>query len=155
MSKTIHTSDGFTLVELLIAVVILSILVGIGAPSLSRMLPKQRLNGAAKKVAWDLRAARMLAIKQKHKVKVTFVNAFDYEIWNDRDNDNTEDSGEVTVKTIRNDYRGISISSLKHPIFNPIGTVSNSPDEIQPITLTNTNGTKTIVISIAGRVKLS
>ncbi len=155
MKKTLSASDGLTLVEFLIAFVILSILAGLSAPSLSNIIPKHRLNGAAQKIAWDLQAARMLAIKQKRNVSVTFVNAFDYKIWHDRNNDNIEDNNEVTVKSIRDDYRGVRITSIKNPEFNPLGTVLNAPHAGQPITLTNVMGSKTIVVSIAGRVKLS
>lgn len=155
LKKTLYNSDGFTLVELLIAFVILSILASLSAPSLSTIIPKQRLYGAAQKIVWDLQAARMLAIKQKRHVSITFVNASDYKIWQDRNNDNIEDSNEVTVKSLHDDYRGVSITSLNNPTFNPLGTVSNAPHVGQPITLTNVTGSKTIVISIAGRVKLS
>lgn len=150
-----YNSNGFTFVELMIAIVMLGILAAVGAPHLSTMIPKQRLNGAAQNIAWELQAARMLAIKQKHDVSVTFVNDADYEIWQDRDHDNIADSGEVTLKSIRNRYHGVHITSTLHPTFHPLGTVSNAPHAGQPITLSNVSGTKTIEISLAGRVKLS
>jgi prepilin-type N-terminal cleavage/methylation domain-containing protein len=154
--KRIHNnSDAFTFVELLIAIVIFGILAGLGAPRLSTMIPKRRLNGAAQKIAWDLQAARMVAIKQKYNVSVTFVNDVDYKIWQDRDHDNVEDADEVTMKSIRDAYRGVHIASTQSPTFHPLGTVSNTPDAGQPITLSNASGSKTIVVSIAGRVKLS
>ena len=155
MKQTRNNSGGFTFVELLIAIVIAGILAGFGVPRLSAMIPKRRLNGAAQKIAWDLQAARMSAIKHKYNVSVTFVNDVDYKIWYDRDHDNVEDGDEVTVKSIRNAYRGVSIASTRNPTFHPLGTVLNAPHDGQPITLSNVSGTKTIAVSIAGRVKLS
>lgn len=155
MIQTRNNSGGFTFVELLIAIVILGILAGLGAPRLSAMIPKRRLNGAAQKIAWDLQAARMSAIKQKYNISVTFVSDVDYKIWHDRDRDNVEDSGEVTVKSIRDAYRGVSIASTQNPTFHPLGTVLNAPHAGQPITLSNVSGTKTVTVSIAGRIKLS
>lgn len=155
MKTTRYDANGFTLVELMIAIVMLGILAGLGAPYLSSMMPKRRLHGAAQKMTWELQAARMLAIKQKLNVTVTFVNEADYEIWQDRDHDNVEDSGEVTVKSIRDDYPGVRLASSLNPTFHPLGTVTNAPHAGQPITLSNVSGTKTIEISLAGRVKLS
>jgi prepilin-type N-terminal cleavage/methylation domain-containing protein len=149
-----YDSNGFTFVELMIAIAIIGILAGLGAPHLSAMLRKQRLNGAVQKITWELQAARMLAIKQKYDVSVTFVNDGDYEIWQDRDHDNIADSDEVTVKSIRDHYRGVHLVSALHPTFHPLGTVSNAPHAGQPITVSNASGSKTIEISLAGRVKV-
>lgn len=153
--KTIRdNSNGFTFVELMIAILMLGILASLGAPYLSTMIPKRRLHGAAQKIAWELQGARMLAIKQRHNVSVRFVNDVDYEIWQDRDHDNIEDSDEVTVKSIADHYRGVRLASTLHPTFHPLGTVSHAPHAGQPITVSNVSGRKTIEISLAGRVKL-
>lgn len=157
-TNTLFRADGFSLVEILIAFVILVILAGLSAPNFSRQIPKRKLHGATQQVVWDLRAARTLAIRQQRNVKVVFANGafdYDYKIWHDADSDNVEDAGEVTQKTIRDAYHGVHISSAKHPIFTPTGAAIDTPTDADPITLSNGVGSKTIVISLAGHVSLN
>ena len=56
---------GFTLVELCIGVMIVSLLGAVAAPHLSGLLRQYRLNGAAQVVWGDLHRARLTAIVQR------------------------------------------------------------------------------------------
>src|SRR5687768_12572748 len=62
---------GFTLVEALIAIVILGILVGALAPVVSRQISHSRVNNAAHLLAADLENALSLAGRQRSPVRVT------------------------------------------------------------------------------------
>ena len=62
---------GFTLVETLIAIVILGILVGALAPVVSRQISHSRVNNAAQLLAADLENALSLAGRQRSPVRVT------------------------------------------------------------------------------------
>ena len=53
---------GFTLVELLVALVVMAILVAIAAPAFQNLLERQRLEGVAETFLSDLRAARADAL---------------------------------------------------------------------------------------------
>ena len=76
LGKSMKTGDeaGFTLVELMIAMMIMSILAVATAPQLIGLLRSYRLNGAAGLVWTDLYRARMLAIKERRSVQVDFTS---------------------------------------------------------------------------------
>ena len=61
---------GLTLVELLTALVILSVLVSLAAPSFSRMLTEQRLRQATNELRISMVTARAEAIKRGETVAV-------------------------------------------------------------------------------------
>jgi type IV fimbrial biogenesis protein FimT len=63
---------GFTLMELMIAIVILCVLLGLAIPSFSRWLPRYRLRGAARDVYSNLQLAKMTAIKDRARCGVLF-----------------------------------------------------------------------------------
>jgi hypothetical protein len=48
-------------------------------------------------------------------------------------------------------YKGVTLSSTNNPIFSPRGTASN----LATISITNSSGTKSITISITGRVHIT
>ncbi len=64
--------SGFTLIELIVTVVILSILAGFAIPGFSRWLPGYRLKSAARDVFSNLQLAKLEAIKQNQDCNVTF-----------------------------------------------------------------------------------
>jgi type IV fimbrial biogenesis protein FimT len=63
---------GFTLLELMITIVILCLLLGLAIPGFSSWLPKYRLRGAARDIYSNLQLAKMTAVKDRKRCKVTF-----------------------------------------------------------------------------------
>ena len=63
---------GFTIFDVLIAVMILAILSAVGVPSLEGLLRGYRLNGATRLVWLDVQRARMAAIKESRTIRVDF-----------------------------------------------------------------------------------
>jgi len=117
-------------------------------------LPGMRLNGAARQIMGDLMAARMDSVKQNNEVRVFFNSpgTNQYQILDDDDNDGTADMGEaITTKNIQDNYHDVTFTSTNNPIFLPRGTATSLPT----ITLQNSSGTKTVTVSIAGRVKIN
>ncbi len=64
--------QGFTVLELLITIIILSVLLGIAIPSFSSWLPKYRLRGAARDIYSNLQLAKMTAVKDRARCGVFF-----------------------------------------------------------------------------------
>ncbi len=147
------TNAGFTLMEMMVVVAVLAIMTGVAIPGFMELLPGMRLNGAARQVMGDLMAARMKAVKLNQKTKIFFDNNHQYRICNDADKDDTvaDGEGDVESRDIQDEYPDVTFSSTPSGlVFSPRGTSTN-----RSITLQNSEGSKTITTSIAGRVKIN
>ena len=139
---------------MMIIVAIAAIMAAVAIPAFMSMLPGMRLNGAARQVMTDLMAAKMEAVKQNNEFRVFFNSpgTNQYQILDDDDNDGAADPGEaIATKNIQDNYSGVTFSSTNNPIFNPSGTATSLPT----ITLQNSSGSKSVTVSIAGRVKIN
>lgn len=65
-----RTSKGFTLVELMIVLAIVSIMLGTGAPAMSSVIRSVQLGNASNDLLWSLLVARSEAVKRKSRVTV-------------------------------------------------------------------------------------
>jgi len=63
---------GFTLIELMVAILILCVLLGLAIPAFSTWLPRYRLRGAAREIYSNLQLAKMTAVKDRKRCKVAF-----------------------------------------------------------------------------------
>ena len=151
MTGKIGETAGFSLTGLLMTLALAAVMVGMAAPSYLDLLPRHRLNGAARQVVGDLMWARMKAVQRNNRFRVFFLSDHEYRILDDTDNDNAVDAGEWTVtRDLSTEYRDVVISANNNPIFSPRGTASS----LATITLANDAGSKRITISIAGRVRV-
>lgn len=129
---------GFTVIELLAAMAVAMILLGIAVPGFLSWLPTVRLSGAARQVATDLQVARMKAISQNVSYTVTFnVTNGSYTFGSD-----SRDLGQL--------YPGITITSASNPTFSPRGTAN-----AVTVTLSNGSATKQVQVNTVGRVSIA
>ncbi len=144
------SKKGFTLVELMIVITVMALLFAIGAPTFQTYRTQSRLKGATRQVASDLMAARMQAIKENNRFKVSLINNHQYTILDDNNNNGAADSGEATqTSDIQIEYYDVTMISNNSPIFLPNGTAAN----MATITLTNPAGSRNVTVAITGRVK--
>jgi type IV fimbrial biogenesis protein FimT len=78
---------GFSLIELMVAIAIISILMGLAIPGFARWLPNYRLKGAARDLYSNLQLAKSGAIKDRTEWAIRFTSATSYEVWSARDPD--------------------------------------------------------------------
>ena len=144
-------SHGFTLMEVMIVLGIMSIVLMLTNMWLSTQLPHWRLNGAVRPVMSDLVAAKMNAVVERNRQRVFFQDNRHYVILDDKNNNGKIDSGEhQEVRDIQADYQDVTMTASNNPSFLPRGTASN----LASITLTNSAGSRKITVSITGRVKV-
>ena len=146
-------ASGFTVMELVVVIGLALLITGIALPNFLSWLPTLRLSNAARQVATDLQVARVKAISQNTKFRISFVGAIpgadSYEL--EKEDPNSpgnfiKESGPFDLP------EGITVKAVgPHPHFLPRGT-ANTPSTI---TLENGNGdTKEINIALVGRVKI-
>lgn len=133
---------GFTVAEMLIAVVIFGVLVAIAVPQFIAFRPTSRLNGAARQVYSELMWARSKAVSENSAYVVTFPT-----------NQTMQISGSMTkTVSIQNEYSDVTLTSSASTItFSSRGTADVAPT----ITLTNSGGSKTVTVRITGTATIS
>ena len=142
--------SGFTVLELIVAVGIAMVVMGIAVPSFMTWLPTLRLSSGARQVATDLQVARMKAISQNRKFRLNFDTTTTYYLQSDLNNDGTIASGENDSGPFSLP-EGISTTVGTTPEFQPRGTASGAGT----ITLQNVNSeTKNVQVAVVGRVTI-
>jgi prepilin-type N-terminal cleavage/methylation domain-containing protein len=139
----IANERGFTLVELLIGAMIISIIAAFAVPQFSSTLRVYRLNGARKVIWGDLHKARMMAIKENRTIKVDFTSG-SYEIVR-------VDSGEVLFRrNLTTDFPGITVSIPNNTVsFGSTGTAGGGGKTVQ---VQSATASKSFTILTTGRI---
>ena len=130
---------------------VLAILLAVTAPLFSQIRQVYDLRGAAREIFSELQKARMAAVMENNRYRFVLIDSSQYKIHDDNDNDNVEDAGEtVTTKNVQTDSPGVTFTATNTVTFVPNGTASS----YGTITLTNTSGSKSVVVSSAGRIRI-
>ena len=146
-----YSDRGYTLMELMMVMTIVVMVLSLSQSWVTSQLPKWRLNGATRQVVSDFMGAKMQAVTQGNKHRVTFLDNHHYAILDDDNSNGRPDPGELLVtRDIRTDYVDVTMSWTNNPIFHPRGTASN----LGTVTLKNSAGSKSISVGITGRVKV-
>lgn len=140
---------GFTLIEFLIAISILSVVFLISLYSLRGLAPDLQLSGTARQIATDLRYVQQLSITEQEDYCIKMF--FDTKKYQVIKCDETKIISEKVLPGYISNFSSTVFAENKIE-FNPYGAVKESGT----ITLTNTvSKTKTIDIKPSGFVKIN
>ena len=105
MHKNLRKNSGFTIIELMIVIGMISILSAIAIPSLMKWMPNYRLKAEARNLYSNMQKAKIEAIKRKQNVLISFVTgtydpdgqigSYQVFVHSDTNNDGNYDSGEI------------------------------------------------------------
>ena len=151
-----NQSAGFTLIELMSAMAIFSILAVIAIPNCISWYASSKLNSATRSLMSDLSMARMHAITANEVVKVLFF-IDGYTAFIDENDDDVIDAGEEILRE-RNYPAGVSMSANTFPsdkmIFDRTGIV-NPPGSGGEIVLDQGSGTRMrVLVNLTGRIQV-
>ncbi len=153
-----NNNSGFSLIETIMTLVIISLVFSLGCYGFNRVIPKYRLEGAVNNLVSDLHLARMRAIGQNCFYRIQ-VDPLQKQYFLERESVNSPSRWPGTQEGLLrkfNDpnnlyyYPGVDLeSSSNNPIFLPRGSVVGTT-----IVLKNSFGQKKITLSSQGRVKV-
>jgi type II secretion system protein H len=137
---------GFSLIEMMIVVIIISVLAAIGIPAFSSWKEKQAVSNAASSLLAHLKQARNLAVAENRSIRITFAStAYTF------DADTTGNCGTCKNNVISYSQfsDNLSMSPATTRTFTSHGTANSGT-----ITLTASGSSKKIVMNIIGRAYL-
>lgn len=149
--EIITETKGFSVLEFTIVMAVVAILGAIASP----YFVANKVVAAALTMHRDLQYARMLAISQKHDVRVVFTvvdgSSGQYMIHEDTDNSGSIDEGEATtIRDLTNEYKGVIFSANQGAAtFSSSGTVNSGT-----VTLTDGSDTRYVTFTWTGRVRI-
>ena len=160
---------GFTLAEVLIVVVIMTILMSIAAPGFLDFLRTSQAMGAVNEFVSDINMARTEAIRKRSRVVVCSRQtdsacggasdwANGYLVFVDADSDGVFDAGEVLVKVVQSPGSRITLaltatatgSAVSNLIFRPSGGVPTATSAV--ICMGSGLPGKRATVSLAGQI---
>ncbi len=157
-------SDGFTIVELMITILVLAVLISLGAPNLQQMIVNNRLTTEVNSLVAGLQYARSEALRRNAVVTIGS-NSTDWSggwsVWLDTDADNVVDSTETLLRAQSAQASGYTIkppsSVTTSPAalrFNPNGTIANASPLITEVCKSGVVG-RVVTVSPVGQVQTS
>jgi len=133
---------GFTLVEAVIVLALVSLLILAGSGSISGLAPRYQLQRAVWEVRSRLNQARIRSVWEGVSVRVRLSSgAIALEQYDEKGK---------TWKTLQTEFlEGVLIEANNSPIFHPTGTVTG----LATILVSNSRGAYRITLAISGRIK--
>lgn len=144
-------SAGFTLTELMLAVAVLGILVGVGMPSFTKMIRNAEIRSAAESVSSGVQRARGEAVAHNTKVQFTLGSGTSWYV----DYVSTPNPAARLDSRASSESANASMSIL--PVgattitFNQLGQVVTNADAsatLTQVTFTATGGNQTLLVTI-------
>jgi prepilin-type N-terminal cleavage/methylation domain-containing protein len=141
--------SGYSLAEILTAVVLVALLAGIAAPNLSALAVRNQLDGATQQLAFDLSRARMKAVGENVFCRVRMGNTDAGAVyWLETSEDGLSYALASSLKHLPKGIRFAGLPS-QVPRFNRLGLTPTTSN----ISLTNAHEqSRLITVSTIGRV---
>jgi len=136
-------TSGFSLIQMMVAMVMASVLGATAVPVTGQYLRLYRLSTASDQVAFDLARARMQAVAQSVFVRLRFPDSTHYV--RERSPDNVTFAADGPVLALPN---GVSASGATTITFQRNGMIPSSVS----LTLSNGTSSKTVRTNVLGRV---
>ncbi len=117
-----RSHSGFTLLEVMVTVAIIGVLVGLAIGGIQNLLPKFRLNAAARQIRGDMQKCKMAAVRNNTDCLMVFTegnstgDAGSYEACFDANDNDACDAGETIVLTGNlndDDFVGVFLNEVK------------------------------------------
>lgn len=156
---------GVTLLELLIALTILALLVGLSGPAMQDFIDRQRANATAQQVLRQLNSARLHAVKSGHRVifcgadtelNCTRDDVRQFIVFEDQNRNQRRDPGEPvhSIWSIANGSNAQLRPSLglSYATFNPDGSARQAGSVIICSVNGNPQHIRRVTVSLPGRV---
>lgn len=117
---TQRTSQGFTLLELMVVLVIMVMAYTLAVPIISKVMPGTELKGAARQITAGLRRARSQAITQKVQTTLTLdVEQRQFTLSGDKRNYALPEKLDISLLTAQSELQQAKIGSIR---FYPDGS---------------------------------
>ena len=126
MIRFLKYNNGFTLIEILVVISIISIITGVFFGGLKTLQPAMRLDGVARDLATDLHYIQQQAVSEQFNYGISFlIDTDEYQILKYITSTTTQ---EISKKSLA---QGISFYEIKdftdnNVIFNPYGSVTEA-----------------------------
>lgn len=140
-----------TFAEVAASLVVCSGVLMLMAPIFSELLGMYHLRGATQELFAELQRARLAAVMENHRYRVSVDRGTGYyEIHDDKNNDDAEDSGEVSIRSVDIQNPGVILEGDDIVTFLPNGTALT----YGTFTVISRSGrTKSLVVSSGGRIR--
>jgi Tfp pilus assembly protein FimT len=140
-----------TFTEVAASLVVCSGVLMMMTPIFSELLGTYHLRGATQELFAELQRARLAAVMENHRYRVSVEPGTGYyEVHDDQNNNDAEDSGEVTIRSVEIQNPGVILEGDTVVTFLPNGTALT----YGAITLVSrSGGTKRVVVSSGGRIR--
>ena len=147
-NRKMHQKNGFSFIELLVVIGIITVLAGIAIITFHNYKPTMKINGAARQIHSDLMQSRMKAVSENNNYVVAFIPLTNsYKIYDDNDNSVTSISPtlnenelikSVSFDTVTNEFYG-AVFGFVDGVLETDGVTPLNPGD-DPVTFPCTSG---------------